>query len=154
MSCGTDITRPEVVLSWRVSSDHLAPTREYRIPSGGKMARRYRITSTFITLMGEHISQVTMDRTGLPRDGYTAESRFACVCVHAHRILSTNGYISLLLSSRNTSGIYLLNPVGRKRWRATVQALCKIRSLRLILSRDDLQRRYILFSVPQTDVFL
>lgn len=30
--------------------------------------------------------------------------------LHAHRILSTNGYISLLLSSRNTSGIYLLNP--------------------------------------------
>lgn len=40
---------------------------------------------------------------GFPGDGYTAESRFAFVYVYiyAHRILSTHGYISSLLSSRN-----------------------------------------------------
>lgn len=114
------ITRPEVVSSWRVLSDHLAPTREYRIPSGGKMARRCRITSTFITLMGEHISQVTMDWTGFPGDGCMAESRFACVYIRTRASCIVYIHIVALILSQRVEHLPS-KPRKGMHWRTTVR---------------------------------
>jgi len=146
MSYGTDTTRPEAESSWRAPSGRPAPIRGCRIPCGGKMARRCRITSTFITLMGEHISSSSdgskrchsgeTNVRSLPSVSICARGRTYVVRTYRHCLLANTRRSALILPQPLTA--LPSKPGGRTRWRAIVRFVRRNRSA-IDLSRDSVR---------------
>lgn len=126
MNYGTDITRPEAESSWRASSGRPARTRGCRIPFGGKMARRCRITLTFITLMGEHVSCSSTTGGRLRRGALPETNVRSRLDVHA-RVCALQRHC-LFANTRRSSSHPLATPTalpskpgGHTRWQAIVR---------------------------------
>lgn len=144
------ITKPEAESSWCASSGHLAPIQRCRIRFGGKIARRYRITSTFITLMGEHKSRVTMDR----RERFRGWM-YGSICMCTTRMYAGIVYIHIrgYISPRSyplTAVLLPPKPGGRTRWRSKVLSV-RCNRCDWSSSKNDTLKIYLSFGRTQLE---